>query len=534
MSPWAQGLRLAAAPLFALLAACGGGGGDGDGGGNTPLTITTTTIADAMVDRPYRVSIVATGGRGAKTYTVTAGALPAGVQLAADGTLDGQPTAAGTSDFTVTVTDSANTPATDTQALTIEVVEALELTPETLPDTAVGDAYAASLSVSGGKPPYTFSFQGGDLPDGISFASDGTLAGTVTSSATTGTFALQVADSSSPAFTEGHTYTVRVAMTIPTTALEDATAGVAYSDGPTVQGGQPPYRWSKTSGFLPNGLTGPHSQTGVISGTPDPACNASTATLDFRVTDSDSPVVTAVRSGVTLTVNPAELEVASAALPNGVIDSAYDQAIAVSGGVPPYDFAISAGALPSGLSLNASTGRITGTPDTAETQDFEVTVTDACPNTATGALSLTVSDAPLGRNDSIAAATPLPGNGVYQASISPSGHPNSVLAPDEDFYRITTTALSTVTVDINARSFGSPLDSVIEILGANGVQLATCGAPTFNSACEHDDDDTQNGDLDSFLEVRVPAGTSFYIHVVDWGSNARPDKLYDLVISGVN
>ena len=41
-------------------------------------------------------------------------------------------------------------------------------------------------------------------------------------------------------------------------------------------------------------------------------------------------------------------------------------------------------------------------------------------------------------------------------------------------------------------------------------------------------------DLDSFLLVQVTGATTFYIHVVDWGSNARPDMLYDLVISGVN
>ena len=81
---------------------------------------------------------------------------------------------------------------------------------------------------------------------------------------------------------------------------------------------------------------------------------------------------------------------------------------------------------------------------------------------------------------------------------------------------------------------GSPLDSVIEITGANGVPLNTCVAPTFVSLCQADDEDTDAGLLDSFLQVRVAAGASIYIHVVDWGSNARPDKLYDLVISGVN
>ena len=48
------------------------------------------------------------------------------------------------------------------------------------------------------------------------------------------------------------------------------------------------------------------------------------------------------------------------------------------------------------------------------------------------------------------------------------------------------------------------------------------------------DDEELGVDLDSFLQVRVNGATTFYLHVVDWGSNARPDMLYDLIITGVN
>ena len=166
---------------------------------------------------------------------------------------------------------------------------------------------------------------------------------------------------------------------------------------------------------------------------------------------------------------------------------AYNQGVLASGGVPPYSFAITTGSLPSQLAL-AANGQITGTPDTVETQAFEVTVTDACPDTATQNLSIAIDEVSPGRNDSIAQATALPGDGTYSASISPSGHPNTVFDPDEDFYSITTTTASTVTVDINAASNGSPLDSVIEIVGANGLPLSTCGAPTFVALCQHDDE----------------------------------------------
>ena len=110
-----------------------------------------------------------------------------------------------------------------------------------------------------------------------------------------------------------------------------------------------------------------------------------------------------------------------------------------------------------------------------------MTVTDACAISTLQNYSITINAVSLGRNDSIATATVLPGNGTYSASISPSGDPNTVFDPDEDFYRITTTAASTVTVDINAVVNGSPLDSVIEITGANGVPLNACVAPAFNS-----------------------------------------------------
>ena len=138
---------------------------------------------------------------------------------------------------------------------------------------------------------------------------------------------------------------------------------------------------------------------------------------------------------------------------------------------------------------------------------FDVMVTDTCGTTVSRTLTITINTASLGRNDTIATATPL-ANGHYSASISPSGHPNTVFNPDEDYYAITTTAASTVIVDIFAQNTGSPIDTVIEILGANGSQLNTCIAPAFASACENDDD-VPGDQLDSHLEIRVAGATDF-------------------------
>jgi hypothetical protein len=232
---------------------------------------------------------------------------------------------------------------------------------------------------------------------------------------------------------------------------------------------------------------------------------------------------------------PAALNITTTSLAAGLVGTPYSQTVAATGGTGARTFSISAGALPAGLTLNAASGAISGTPSgTAGTSNFTITVTDSAspPDSDSQALSIRIDAAAAQRNDSIADATPL-GNGTHSASISPAGDPSGIFAPDEDYYAVTTTADSIVTVDIDAQVNGSPVDTVIEIVNAAGAQLSTCVAPAFTSPCEHDDEEL-GVTLDSFLQLQVTGATTFYIHVVDWGSNARPDMLYELIISGVN
>ncbi len=70
------------------------------------------------------------------------------------------------------------------------------------------------------------------------------------------------------------------------------------------------------------------------------------------------------------------IEITTLTLPDGEDGAAYDEDIVVTGGSEDYTFEVTDGELPSGLSLDASTGTIDGTPDTVETQTFTVTVTD--------------------------------------------------------------------------------------------------------------------------------------------------------------
>ena len=83
---------------------------------------------------------------------------------------------------------------------------------------------------------------------------------------------------------------------------------------------------------------------------------------------------------------------------------------------------------------------------------------------------------------------------------------------------------------------------MIEILDANGEHLNTCrttygNSDPYNQSCLNDDI-APGDDVDSRLEFQVPdtsgGPVTFYVHVLDWSGNARPDFLYDLQISGAN
>jgi hypothetical protein len=235
---------------------------------------------------------------------------------------------------------------------------------------------------------------------------------------------------------------------------------------------------------------------------------------------------------------PPPLVITTTTLPGGTIGVPYNRTVMATGGTPPRTFSL-LGTLPAGLTLMAATGVISGTPTgPAGTFGFAINVADSAvqQQSLSQALSITISVTSLGRNDSIATATPL-GNGSFNASISPSGHPNTVFSPDQDFYRIETTAASTITVDIDSAGFGNgAIDPVIEIVNSSGTRLSTCALPgevTFTSPCMHDDEDP--GVLrDPLLRVQVGAGATIFVRVLDWRGDARPDAFYNIHISGVN
>ncbi len=89
------------------------------------------------------------------------------------------------------------------------------------------------------------------------------------------------------------------------------------------------------------------------------------------------------------------LQIATISLPGGQLQAFYSSTLAASGGTAPYTWSIVSGALPAGLTLNASTGVIVGTPTTAGTTSFTVQAKDSSSTaqTAQQALSIAVNAA---------------------------------------------------------------------------------------------------------------------------------------------
>jgi hypothetical protein len=362
------------------------------------LTITTTTLPDGQVGAAYNATLAATGGATPYTWTKTSGTLPAGLALnAATGAITGTPTTAVTATpLTFQVTDSTTpTPVSKTVSLTLTIAPpTLTITTTTLPDGQVGVAYSATLAATGGTVPYTWSITAGTLPAGLVLnATTGAITGTPTAAVNAAPLTFKVVDAGNPAQTKSANLTLTIApaaLVITTTTLPDGVVNTPYTAALAATGGTSPYTWSLMSGTLPAGLS-LDAPTGAISGTPTAAVSATP--LTFKVTDSGVPVKTQTVSP-TLTIAPAALVITTTTLPDGMVNTPYTVTLAASGGTSPYTWSLTSGTLPAGLSLNATTGAISGTPTAAVSATpltFKVTDSGVPVKTQTGNLTLTIA-----------------------------------------------------------------------------------------------------------------------------------------------
>ncbi|HYP08848.1 MAG TPA: putative Ig domain-containing protein [Bryobacteraceae bacterium] len=360
-------------------------------------TITTSSLSGGTVGQPYSASLAAGGGTPPYAWAVSAGSLPAGLTLASNGAITGTPTTAGASSFTARVTDAANQSATRDLQITITAPPAPTVVTTSLSGGTVGQGYSASLSATGGTPPYSWSVSAGSLPAGLTLASNGSISGTPTTAGTS-TFTARVTDAANQSATRSLQIAIAAAPTPPTvvtTSLPNATVGVEFAQTLSATGGRAPYSWSVASGAIPPGLS--LDPAGRLAGVPS---NAGSYSFTIRVTDADS------RTGerpFTMSVAPA-LSISSCPTGTGLVGTNYQASLAAAGGAAPYSWSVTSGQLPPGLTLSPA-GSLSGNPILAGAFNFTLNVSDASSRTATRACSIAIASPLLIQTEALPDAT---------------------------------------------------------------------------------------------------------------------------------
>jgi hypothetical protein len=310
--------------------------------------------------------------------------------------MHGTPTQPGTFEFTVEAGQyCAPDPACMTQwGFTHKVRDKLAITTASVPSALVGAPYAAPVSVVGnGGLGMGWKVAAGSLPAGLAIAPDGTPADTTISGTPstigTSTFTVKVSDTDGflPDRSTTKQFTLAVVAPFAVTAasgkLPTGIVGKVFRATPaTATGGLSPYTWTVSGGTLPSGLT-LDPATGALVGKPT---TAGSYALSIRATDADGRVGTA---DVAVTVASA-LDLVTTRLRTATVGDPYRATLRAQGGKAPRTFTITRGKLPGKLKLNARSGVISGTPQTAGTFRFTVTARDALGQRSSERLSLTV------------------------------------------------------------------------------------------------------------------------------------------------
>jgi hypothetical protein len=378
-----------------------------------PASLTTTSAA---VFYSQALSVSSEIGAGSVTYTVPPGSLPSGLTLSGTGTLNGTPLVSGTFDFTVTATHAST--CTTTRAYTMTVnPPVIALSPSTTLNGTAGVSFTQAFGASGGNGTYTYTMTGGALPTGVTFNA-GTISGTPRASGSF-SFDITASDQTTPVGSGSRTYSLTIAppnIVVDPPTLASGTVASPYSASVSASGGNGSYTYAITSGALPSGIT-LDGATGVLSGT---TTSSGSFTFDVTASDETSPAGSGKRS-YTLVIAPPIITVNPASLTSATAGTSYSQSFTASGGVGTYTYALTNGTLPTGLTFDASSATISGTPTASGTFTFDVTATDQTTPPATGSRTYTLTVVPPTLNISPATLTTGIAGQPYSQTVSASG-----------------------------------------------------------------------------------------------------------------
>ena len=361
----------------------------------TTLAVASTTLTVGTPATSF-TPVTASGGTGAITFTLTAGTLPTGLSLSTAGAITGTPTvASGATNYTITATDSAVPALTSSKAFSLTVNNAaLSTTLAVASTTLTVGAPAASftpVTSSGGTGAVTFTLTAGTLPAGLSLSTAGAITGTPSVTSVATNYTITATDSAVPAATSSKAFSLTVnnaglstTLAVASTTLTVGTPATSFTPV-TSSGGTGAVTFAVTAGTLPAGLS--LSSAGAITGTPSVASVATNYTI--TATDSAVPPATSSKAfSLTVSATPSiPLSIAAPYAAAGTVGAPFSYTIVATPAPSDYN----SSPLPAGLSLNRTTGLLSGTPTVAGT--FLVTL-EVRNQSGTGAAVLTLTFTP--------------------------------------------------------------------------------------------------------------------------------------------
>jgi hypothetical protein len=456
------------------------------------------------------------GGTGSLSFSI-APSLPSGLSFSsATGAVSGTPTAtlAATS-FGVTVTDANGATATQNFSLTVNgpLAASQAVATKVLTENHAAVSFTP-VTASGGTAPLSFAVAP-SLPAGLTLATNsGAITGTPTVAIMATNFTVTVTDANNSTANANFSLTVNGPVTamqaVPSTVLTQNHAATAFT--PVTGGGGTGSLSFSVAPSLPAGLA-LNATTGAISGTPSAALAASV----FVITVTDTNGATATQT-FSLAVNGpvvATQAVATKSLTQNQPATSFTP-VTGSGGTGSLSFSV-APALPSGLSLNAATGAVSGAPTVVlATTSFTMTVTDTNGATATQSFSLTVNGPPAAVqliatkgvtvNQPVVAFKPVNGTGGTPAlnySVAPTLPAGLAMAPATGTISGLPTASSlTTTFTVTVTDANGVMATAGFNLAVNGPVLAS--GPLAATVL------TQNHATPGFTPVSGSGGTTPY------------------------